>query len=252
MKPIFKAIIAAAVLCLCLPALIWADHKVVETVTVTVAPSKLPRNSGTVTTWIGEDHLVRVDELNNITTIIRRDLQPARMQILFHDRKEVLELELPLEIPEHLIPAFAELRMNWEINRRATEQTIGQWECKKFEIDGYGAMRIDMDIWASVDTTIDTRRFHAMLGESFKATPIFTDMVEKLYSISPYFAIKTTMVVEQLGQRSVTETVVQSITEESTPENSLELPEDYVVRALDFSTYLSMVRSTRPATEYKD
>jgi hypothetical protein len=235
-------------LLLAVPAL--AEHKVVERVTITVSPQQTPRNSGTVTTWIGQDRVVRIDELNRVTTIIRRDTQPQQMFIVLHEEEVVLELELPVELPEHLVPAFAELKMNWNLNRLPQERTIGKWDCQRFIITGTGPLSVTTEIWATVDTTIDTRRFHAMLGESLKVTPIFADMADTFYSISPNFAIETVTTVEQLGLRTVTTSRVQSITEEAAPESIYQIPEDYTRKPLDFAAYLSLIRTNKPNTEY--
>lgn len=228
-----------------------AEHKVVERVTVQVAPEKLPRNSGTITTWIGTERIVRIDELNNITTIIRHDTQPHQMFIIMHDEKTVLEADLPFEMPEHLLPAFADMRIDWNFERVLKNREINGWDCQRFiTISGTGPVNIRMEIWATLDTTIDTRRFHAMLGESMEVLPLFKDMVDELFRISPNFAIETTTTIEQLGMRITTVSRVQSISEQPVPEELFTLPEDYTRKTIDFSTYLSLMRSAKPNTDY--
>ena len=223
---------------------VWADKQVVETVTVREAPDASAGQSAEVITWIGNQRYSRFDKLNNITTIVRKDLD--KMYIVHHASKEVTEIDLPFTLPDYLQPLFNEVKISWEINRLPDTRKIGRWNCTKVILKGRGMLSIDLEIWVTPETGIDTRAFQAMVGESLQASAIYKEMGEMLYGLSPNFGIRTTTTVEQLGMRAVTIAEVQRIVEEAAPAGTYEPPADYVIRPLDFSTYLSLVRERQP------
>jgi hypothetical protein len=239
------ALFAIIAITLSLPSEALADKQVVERVQVTNSPDDTISKTTEIITWIGEERFSRIDRLNNVTTIVRRDL--SKMYIVFHDHQDVVEIKLPFDLPAQLQPLFREVGMSWTLNRLPDRKKIGQWDCTKVLIKGRGALTIDLELWVTPDTGIDTRAFHAMVGESLQASKIYRDMGEKLYGISPNFSIRTITTVEQLGMRVTTVSDVQSIEEKTAPAGTYDPPADYTVKPLDYSTYLSLVRERQPS-----
>ena len=222
-----------------------ADKEVVEKVSLLEAPESQAGQTAEITTWIGNQRYTRIDNLNNITTIVRKDLD--KMYIVHHDEKEVVEIDLPFILPDYLEPLFEEIKIDWEINRFPDTRRIGRWNCTKVIISGRGALRIDLEIWVTPETGIDTRAFQAMVGESLRSSAIYREMGEMLYGLAPNFGIRTTATIQQLGLRATTVSEVQSITEKVAPAGTYEPPADYAKKPLDFSTYLSLVRERKPS-----
>ena len=222
-----------------------ADKHVVERIRVLEAPDGAETATARIETWIGNQRYARADTLNGITTIVRGDLN--KMYIVMHEPKEVLEIDLPFVLPDYLQPLFDEVAMNWELNRLPEQQRIGSWNCTKVLLSGRGTINVDIELWVTDKSGIDTSTFHTMVGDALKASALYREMGEKLNSIAPNFAIKTITTVEQFGLKTRTEAEVQSIVEDTAPAGTYDPPEDYTIRTLDFSTYLSLVRQRQPA-----
>ena len=222
-----------------------ADKHVVERIRVLEAPDGAETATARIETWIGNQRYARADELNGITTIVRSDLN--KMYIVMHDQKEVLEVDLPFVLPDYLQPLFDEIEMSWELNRLPEQQRIGKWDCTKVLLSGRGTINVDIELWVTDKSGVDTRTFHTMVGDGLKASALYREMGEKLNSIAPNFAIKTITTIEQLGLRTRTEAQVESIVEDTAPAGTYDPPEDYTIRTMDFSTYLSLVRQRQPS-----
>lgn len=222
-----------------------ADKHVVESIRVVEAPDGSGLTTGRIETWIGMQRYTRVDGLNGITTIVRRDLD--KMYVVIHENREVIEIDLPFVLPDYLQPLFDEVTMHWELNRLPEQRRIGQWDCTKVLVSGRGTINVDVELWVADKTGIDTRTFQTMVGDALSASALYREMGEKLNSIAPNFAIRTVTTIEQLGLRTSTEAEVQSIVEDTAPAGIYDPPEDYTIRTLDFSTYLSLVRQRQPA-----
>lgn len=226
-----------------LPGVALADRNIVEEVTV---EGNGTQTKGNVILWVGQQKFARIDQLNKVTTIIRHDLN--KMYMLFPNRKEAVEIELPFTLPEYLEPLFSEVKMNWDINRQPdNKKTIGKWkDCSRVLIRGRGILNIDMELWVSRDTGVDTRAFHSMVSESLQASPLYREMGEKLYSLSPYFSIRTTSTVEQMGISYKTTAEVKKIEIKDAPPGVYDIPEGYQLKKLDFASYLSLIRERQP------
>jgi hypothetical protein len=242
MKPAFPAGMLIGALLILTPLAAHADKKVVES--ATVAPATGASTTGEVTTWIGNQRFARIDSVNKNTTIVRKDRN--RMYLVSHARREVTEIELPYELPDYLRPLFSEVAMTWELNRLPENRRIGQWNCTRVLLHGRGTLSIEIELWVTPETGIDTRAFHAMAGESLAASPIYRTMAEKMSAIAPNFAIRTSVTIQHLGLKSTTSTEVKSIIEAVAPAGTYEPPAGYAVKPLDFSTYLSMIRERQP------
>lgn len=242
MKPAFPAGMLIVAILFFAPIAAFADKKVVESATVT--PATGVAASGEVITWIGNQRFARIDAVNKVTTIVRKDRN--RMYLVAHDRKEVTEIELPYELPDYLRPLFSEVAMAWELNRLPENRRIGQWDCTRVLLHGRGTLSIDVELWVTPETGIDTRAFHAMSGEALAASPIYRSMGEKMTAIAPNFAIRSSVTIQHLGLKSTTVTEVKSIVEAVAPAGTYDPPTGYAVKPLDFSTYLSMIRERQP------
>ena len=243
MKLLHKTILSILMVTLLFPALASADRNVVEEVTVE-GNGKTTR--GNVILWIGQQKFARIDQVNKVTTIVRHDLN--KMYILFPEKKEAIEFDLPFEMPDYLKPLFEDVKMSWDVNRQlTTKKDIGKWKgCSRVLVRGRGALNIDMELWVNRDTGVDTRAFHTMVGESLKVSPIYREMGDKLYSLSPYFAIRSTSTVEQLGITFKTVSEVKKIDIRDAPEGIYDVPEGFKRSKMDFSSYLSLIRERQP------
>jgi hypothetical protein len=243
MKLFSKAVFTALIIALILPVSALADRNVIEEVTV---EGNGQTTRGNVILWIGEQKFARIDQVNKVTTIIRHDLN--KMYMLFPEKKEAIEFDLPFTLPDYLQPLFEDVEMAWDVNRQLTnKKDIGKWKgCSRVLVRGRGALNVDMELWVSRNTGVDTRAFHTMVGESLKVSPIYREMGDKLYSLSPYFAIRTTSTVEQMGITFKTVSEVKRIEIKDAPEGTYQVPEGYKLNKMDFSSYLSLIRERQP------
>lgn len=242
-----KTLSLIQLLCLLLlPAVqVHADKRIVENVSVIASPEGPEGRSDEVVTWIGNQRYARIDSLNGITTIVRKDLN--KMYLIKHDLKEAVLIDLPVNLPDYLQPLFEEVRMTWELNRLPEQKQIGQWNCTKVLLTGRGIISIDVEMWVSPETGIDTRAFSDMVGDSLQTSEIYREMGEKLLSIAPNFSIRTITTVRQLGLTATTRTEVESISDAVAPAGTYDPPTDYQVKQLNFESYLSLVREQQPA-----
>lgn len=226
-----------------------ADKHVVEEIKLISSASgegaELEQSTSTVETWIGKDRYARVDGLNKTTTIVRRDLK--KMYIVQHEFRQVIEIELPFTLPDYLRPLFAEVRMDWQLNRLTEKKRINNWNCTRVMLRGRGVLSIDVEMWVSPETGIDTRAFSSMVSKSLAATPMYHDLGAQMASLSPNFSIRTVTTVSQMGLSATTESTVSSITDEQAPGGIYDPPAGYKIEPLNFSTYLSMVRYRQPS-----
>jgi len=233
-------------LALAAPTRLWADKHIVEEVTLQAPPGEEGGRTALVETWLGEDRFARIDRLNNITTLIRRDM--GKMFLVQHDLETVIEVELPFTLPEHLRDLFSEIQMSWRLNRLTETRVIGSWNCQRVTLQGRGAVSVDVEMWVTPETEVDTAAFRNLIGEAVASSPLYRDMAQQLADLGTAFSIRTVTTVSQMGLSATTVAEVASIADEPAPRGTYDPPDDYQLRTLDFGTYLSLVRRQHPPT----
>jgi hypothetical protein len=218
-----------------------ADKHVVEKVTRRTSPEGEALGAPVkVETWFTSDAVARIDELNGITTIVRKDLK--KLYIVLHSQQEVLEINRPFLMPEHLSPLFKEVKMTWGLVSQRESRLIGKWMCKKVELFGRGIISVDIEMWVTPESGVDVAALYIMLNDAFQLSPVYKDLGIQLFSLDPDFRILTTATINRKGITTTTVSEVESISDEPSPRGVYDPPKAYKKRALSFSTYLSLVR----------
>lgn len=223
-----------------LPCRALADKHIVEEVTLRASQPGQEDRSATIETWLATGRFARIDNLNNITTIVRSDTN--KMYLVLHDSKTVVETDLPFTLPDELETLFEEVKMTWILNNTNERKQIGRWQARKVELQGRGVISIDIEMWVNNETGVDTRSFHSMVGEALRASPLYRDLAIQLDSLGSAFSIATTTTVIQMGITTTTESAVKSIDDEQPATGIYAPPDDYKKETLNFSSYLALVR----------
>jgi hypothetical protein len=219
----------------------FADKHIVEKVTRRASPEgEAVGAPARVETWVTSDAVARIDALNGITTIVRKDLK--KLYIVNHSRQEVLEIDRPFLMPEYLSPLFKEVKMTWGLVSGHESRLIGKWMCKKLELFGRGSILVDVEMWVTPESGVDVAALYTMLNDAFLLSPIYKDLGIQLYSLDPDFRIITVATINRKGMTTTTVSEVESIADEPSPRGVYDPPQAYKKRALSFSTYLSLVR----------
>ena len=216
------------------PALL-ADKHIVEEITLDDGDRTAEAH-----TWLGTGRMAYFDPFANITTIVRRDIN--KLYIVLHDSKEVIEIELPLKLPEDFQNLFSEMKMRWRTSRLNERRTIGGWDCNKVVVRGRGSINVDIEMWMTDGANIDSESLHSHFSAALKLSPLFSGLGEALIGLGESFTAEISISTNKLGLRSSSVSRVKSIFNEPPHPKSYEPPEDFQRIMFDFKTYLQLIR----------
>lgn len=235
----------SSVLSVFLPTTLVADKHIVEEVTIR-SPASSSGGAGTerkadVETWFSATRFARIDNLGNISHIVRRDL--GKMYIVLHSEELVVEIDLPFTLHEQLRPLFNEVRMEWKTEKSNELQTAYNLVCRKAKASGNGTISVLIEMWLSPETGVDARSFNSFLGEALKPYPLFRGLAPELAGLGTSISLRTIITTTRMGLSTVRESEVKSITDEPARIQLYDPPDDYRKEPLNFKTYLALVRS---------
>ena len=235
LRRILRTVVLAALMIVAFSPNLLADKHIVEEITLDdggkVAEAHL---------WLGSRRMAYFDPFANITTIVRRDIQ--KIFIVLHESKEVIEVDLPLKLPEGFDSLFSEIKMRWRTSRLNERRTIGAWDCSKVVIRGRGNINVDIELWVTDGANLDSESLYSHFSEALNLSPLFSGFGEALEGLGGAFIVEFSASTNKLGLRSSSVSRVKTIDNEPPHPESYEPPNGFKRLKFDFKSYLQLIR----------
>lgn len=218
------------------PLAAWsADTRLVlesETDPVTIMGQTQPAESFEATVWIGE-HGVRRDEPNQ-SYLARFDENV--LYFIDHGAQSYVKLQLPVELSDFVGEeqlAMVEqmmgmMEMEAEVDDTGEEDTIGEWNARKYivRLTGGMGMSITQEVWMTTEIDVDLTHYDRLAEELAALAPGGGEWVEEIRAIDG-FAVKTEMISSVMGAEIRSRERLVSVDTMDAPAGHFEPPADY-------------------------
>jgi hypothetical protein len=210
---------------LIMPLSLFADMKIVSNYE-TGAVMGQPPEKGTSTMYI-KGNKARIDHSAKQTTIV--DLDAKKIYMIDHSKKQIMEMDQDqMKQASGMIAQLgAAAKTTVDINKTGPARTINGFKCEDYQVSVNGPFSMKSTQCISSDVDIkEFDPFRPFIGESAKMIQGYD--LSKLKGMP----IQSKGTMSLLGQQIDTNTEVISISHDSIPDSTFNLPAGYTTREM--------------------